>query len=175
MEKGRKSHFTGVSPSHPAFARAGLPHDWILEFHPCCTFPLFYNHNCSCLDCLFQDTCSLSYTASSYLSYWTILLIFVTMIFNVLCLFTQHQTNLHDSNIKRQNKGKWNNKSSTVWCSVPSIESVKATEPTPGPVWLMRIWEGRGSVSLWRYQISKNICHFHVCTSAYIYCVGLQH
>ena len=43
---------------------------------------------------------------------------------------------------KRQNKGKWkNNRSGTVWCSVPTIGSVKATRAEPS--WLMRIWKGR--------------------------------
>ena len=43
---------------------------------------------------------------------------------------------------KRQNKGKWNNnRSGTVWCSVPTIGSVKATRS--GQSWLMRIWKGR--------------------------------
>ena len=43
---------------------------------------------------------------------------------------------------KRQNKRKWNNnRSGTVWCSVPTIGSVKATRA--GQSWLMRIWKGR--------------------------------
>ena len=43
---------------------------------------------------------------------------------------------------KRQNKRKWNNnRSGTVWWSVPTIGSVKATRAEPS--WLMRIWKGR--------------------------------
>ena len=63
-----------------------------------------------------------------------------------ICLLTMNPNNFpwtnRDWKRKRQNKRKWNNnRSGTVWCSVPTIGSVKATRAEPS--WLMRIWKGR--------------------------------
>ena len=63
-----------------------------------------------------------------------------------ICLLTMNPNNFpwtnRDWKRKRQNKRKWNNnRSGTVWCSVPTIGSVKATRA--GQSWLMRIWKGR--------------------------------
>ena len=94
-----------------------------------------------------------------------------------ICLLTMNPNNFpwtnRDWKRKRQNKRKWNNnRSGTVWCSVPTIGSVKATRA--GQSWLMRIWKGRQlsphiRLGLLWYLIFPN--SFLVIQKKTIYCV----